>query len=69
MPVRSRIGHGALYLTAHPERDDLIVEEVEESIWMVLGEITVSGKAMELYRNDLAAALLDWNVDDDEDMH
>ncbi len=66
MPVRTHVGNAALYLTVHPEQDDLIVLEYDDDVWLVLGNYVLCDNAMHIYTDDLTHALLNWDIDDEK---
>ena len=57
MPVKTRVGHGALYYTAHPGRDDIIVEEIRDDVWLVMGDYITAENSLALYLEDLQTAI------------
>ena len=67
-PTRTRVGTAALFYTASPQRDDMIVEEIEDGIWLVMGEYVVRDEAMSMYLDDLIANLFNVGVPSDGDV-
>ena len=69
MAVSTLVGKGNLYLTAHPERNDVILEEFEGTedscIWLVLRDYYVNDNAVEMYLDDLSTALYFWRSDNE----
>ena len=68
MAVRTHVGNAALYLTAHPDKDDLIVLEYDDDVWLVMGNYVLCDNAMHIYTDDLVHSLFDWSIDDDAEL-
>ena len=64
MPVRTRVGNAALFLTQYPERDDIIIEAHEDdgmkTVYLVAGMYIVHDNALGMFRDDLEAEQLNW---------
>jgi len=67
-PTRTRVGTAALFYTASPERDDMIVEEIEDNLWLVMGEYVVRDNAMSMYLDDIIANVFSVGVPIDGDV-
>lgn len=68
MTIRTRVGNAGLFLTRFPERDDILVEEFQDGdrpVYLVVGMYVVADNALQMFRDDIEAAQLNWKDDVD----